>query len=120
MFCDGPVQSTVCEDLVRWIVCSVVLEGSPPPVCWANSHQEKVSGRTAVPRLGPPQATVAVAETAVASWPITGANQCSCGVRPETVTRLGFDARTGGGPGGVPRIGAAHAPGGALRSGEAR
>src|ERR671916_1676432 len=95
--------------MVRWIVP----EGSPPPVCCSNSHQEKVSGRTAVPRLGPPQATVAVAETVVASCPMTGANQCSCGVRPETVTRLGLDARTGGAGGGAPGVGAALPPGGA-------
>src|SRR3954466_10595504 len=78
------------------MVRTVVPEGSPPPVCWANSHHEKVRGRTAVPRSGPPQATVAEAVTRVESWPMTGANQCWTGSLPLTVTRVGLDASTGG------------------------
>src|SRR3712207_1933175 len=78
------------------MVRTVVPEGSPPPVCWVNSHQEKVRGKTAVPRSGPPQATVADAVTRVESWPMTGANQCWTGSLPFTVTRVGLDASTGG------------------------
>src|SRR3712207_2155842 len=77
------------------MVRTVVPEGSPPPVCCANSHQEKVSGRTAVPPFGEPQPTVAVAETAVESCPITGANQCSLGVLPVTDTLNGSLLSTG-------------------------
>src|SRR6476469_6728019 len=71
------------------MVRDVVPEGVPPPVCCWNSHHEKVSGRTAVPPLGPPQPTVAVADTAVDLNPSTGANQCLTGVWPVTVTLSG-------------------------------
>src|SRR3954469_20952751 len=84
---EGPVhREPRSSDLLSLMICSVLPDGRPPPVCALKEHQEKVSGRTAVPRLGPPQPTVAVADTAVESWPITGANQCCCGVRPVTVT----------------------------------
>src|SRR5919202_3799583 len=78
------------------MVRTVVVDGSPPWVCWANSHQEKVTGSTAVPAPGAPQATVAVAETCVDPMPITGANQCWVGLSPVTVTLVGEDESTGG------------------------
>src|SRR3954447_9134522 len=78
------------------MVCTVVDDGSPPCVCWANSHQEKVTGSTAVPAPGAPQATVAVADTWVELIPITGANQCSVGLSPVTVTLVGAWVSTGG------------------------
>src|SRR3954451_15327524 len=78
------------------MVRTAVPEGIPPPVCWENSHQEKVSGSTAVPFSGPPQATVAAAVTRVESNPMTGANQCLTGSLPVTVTRIGLFCRTGG------------------------
>src|SRR3954454_18161506 len=77
------------------MVRATVPDGRPPPVCWENSHQEKVSGMTAVPPLGAPQPTVALAETAVESWPMIGANQCCTGVRPVTVTLGGTLLSTG-------------------------
>src|SRR4051812_15346209 len=61
--CDGPVQP-VSDVLGSLIVHSVGEDdGMPPPVCATNSHNEKISGSTAVPPPGAPQATVAVAET---------------------------------------------------------
>ncbi len=69
--------------------------GGAPPVCCSHSQNEKVSGRTAVPRLGPPHPTVAVAVTVVESCPMTGANQCSWGVLPVTVTLTGSLLSTG-------------------------
>src|SRR5215212_5953322 len=95
MLFDGPVQPVVPEVLVNRTTRMVVPEGIPPPVCCCHSHQEKVSGSTAVPRVGPPQPTVAVAETAVESWPMTGANQCCLGVLPVTVTLSGTLLSTG-------------------------
>src|SRR4051812_8056883 len=95
MLFDGPVQPVVPEVLVKRMTRTVEPEGIPPPVCCSNSHQEKVSGSTAVPRVGPPQPTVAVAETAVALCPITGANQCCFGVLPVTVTLSGAVPSTG-------------------------
>src|SRR4051812_38718224 len=71
------------------MVRGVSWEGMPPPVCCCHSHQLNVSGRTAVPLVGPPHPTVAVAVTRVESWPITGANQCSLGVLPVTLTLSG-------------------------------
>src|SRR5918998_6515817 len=91
------------------MVRTVVVEGSPPPVWALNSHQEKISGSAAVPPSGAPQATVAVAVTCVDSWPMTGANQCSVGVLPVTVTRSGSPASTGGAAGGAPGVGPASA-----------
>src|SRR3954466_7658099 len=72
----------------------MVLVGAPspgrlPPVCACHSQMLNVSGRTAVPLVGEPQPTVADAETRVESWPITGANQCSLGVLPVTLTLSG-------------------------------
>ena len=81
--------------LVSLIVWTVVVEGSPPWVCASKEHQENVSGSTAVPPLGEPQPTVAVAETRVESCPITGANQCSTGRPPLTVTLRGSLLSTG-------------------------
>src|SRR4051794_31485477 len=78
------------------MVRTVVDDGWPPCVCCDHSHQEKVIGRTAVPAPGVPQATVAVAETWVESIPMTGANQCSVGLSPVTVTLVGDDESTGG------------------------
>src|SRR4051794_41797542 len=78
------------------MVRTVVEDGRPPWVCWENSHHEKVIGRTAVPAPGAPQATVAVAETWVESMPMTGANQCSVGLSPVTVTLVGEPESTGG------------------------
>src|SRR3954453_19714788 len=78
------------------MVRTVVDDGWPPCVCCDHSHQEKVIGRTAVPAPGVPQATVAVAETWVESMPMTGANQCSVGLSPVTVTLVGEDESTGG------------------------
>src|SRR4051812_32495276 len=96
MLREGPVQSTVPEVLVSRMVRTVVPDGIPPPVCWDHSHQEKVSGSTAVPALGAPQVTVAVAETWVESNPRIGANQCSVGWLPVTVTLVGWLESTGG------------------------
>src|SRR5918997_2733272 len=101
---DGPVQP-VSDFLGSSMVRSVVVEGRPPPVWALNSHQEKISGSIAVPPSGAPQATVAVAATCVESWPMTGANQCSVGVLPVTVTRSGSPASTGGAAVAAPRIG---------------
>src|SRR3954447_3334070 len=78
------------------MVRTVVDDGWPPCVCCDHSHHEKVMGRTAVPAPGEPQATVAVAETWVESIPMTGANQCSVGLSPVTVTLVGEDESTGG------------------------
>src|SRR4051794_41786524 len=78
------------------MVRTVVDDGWPPCVCCDHSHQEKVIGRTAVPAPGVPQATVAVAETWVESIPMTGANQCSVGLSPVTVTLVGDWDSTGG------------------------
>ena len=61
-------------------------EGTPAGVSCANSHQENVSGNTAVPRLAESQPTVAVADTVVDSNPTTGGNQWSLRVPPVTVT----------------------------------
>src|SRR3954464_14462335 len=64
---EGPVQPPTVSPLVRLMICSVVVDGMPPPVCALNEHQERARGRRAVPLLGPPQPTVAVALTAVES-----------------------------------------------------
>jgi hypothetical protein len=81
--------------LVSLMICRFWFEGRPPPVCFSNAHQEKASGSTAVPALGAPQPTVAVAETSVAPMPMTGANQCSSGIPPVTVTLSGSLFSTG-------------------------
>src|SRR3954466_5628594 len=78
------------------MVRTVVEDGRPPWVCWENSHHEKVIGRTAVPAPGAPQAAVAGAETWGESMPMTGANQCSVGLSPVTVTLVGEPESTGG------------------------
>src|SRR4051794_41874631 len=88
------------------MVRGVVLEGRPPPVCAANSHQEKASGSSAVPAPGVPQATVAVADTAVESMPMTGANQCCTGLSPGTGTLVGAEDSTRGRGGGPPVLAA--------------
>src|SRR4051794_41901163 len=78
------------------MVRTAVPDGSPPPVCPAKSHHEKVSGSSAVPAPGFPHATVAVAETAVETMPMIGANQCCTGLSPVTVTLVGAEDSTGG------------------------
>src|SRR3712207_2914450 len=95
MLFDGPVQPVVPDVLVKRMTRTVVVDGRPPPVCCSNSQIEKVNGNTAVPPLGAPQPTVAVALTPVASCPMTGANQCCFGVLPVTVTLSGAELSTG-------------------------
>src|SRR3954447_3191917 len=86
---EGPVQPPTVSPLVRLMICRVVVDGMPPPVCALKEHHEKASGRSAVPLLGPPQPTVAVATTADEFRPMTGANQCCLGVLPVTLTLTG-------------------------------
>src|SRR3954447_23225287 len=57
------------------MVCATVEDGSPPPVCFFHSHQEKARGSIAVPPDGPPQATVACALSAVELTPRMGAKR---------------------------------------------
>jgi hypothetical protein len=59
-----------------------------------------------MPASGLPQPTVAVADTAVVSWPITGANQCCTGVVPVTRTLSGAELSTGGAEVAAPSLAA--------------
>ena len=70
------------------ITHSVVADGRPPPVCLANSHQEKISGSFVIPPDGAPQRAVASVLTVVESVPMTGAKTCWRVPVVRTVTSL--------------------------------
>src|SRR4051812_19635068 len=94
-FPPGRWHSGAPSVLVSLMTCRDSVDGRAPWVWLSKEHQEKASGSTAVPPLGAPQPTVAVAETTLESKPITGANQFFLGVPPVTVTLSGAELSTG-------------------------